>query len=97
MRSPHLSPEPHRMASLSARLDAAGALSVQAAERPDQQQDRDRHAEQPQQDIATHSSLHSILIRTTPGPSSSSRAGPPRPFHMGQNEKRGAVAGLSGP
>src|SRR5262245_2189619 len=62
MRSPHLSPEHYQMTSLAARRDAAGELSVEAAERPDQQQDRDRHAQKPEQEITAHSSLQFLRL-----------------------------------
>src|SRR5215469_6868391 len=41
------------------------ACSMQAAESPDQDEDRDRHAEQPQQHIASHC-LGSIALSVLP-------------------------------
>src|SRR5262245_29555020 len=63
------------------------ARSVQAAERPDQNQDRNRHAEQPQQHVSSHQPSPSVRWRRN---AQAWRVVPASAFAKATADKRGA-------
>src|SRR4051812_46836653 len=60
-----VSPVRTELTSRIIQLDATDDASVQATKGPDQKQDRNRHAEQPEQRITPHNFLHWFVGRST--------------------------------